>query len=146
MPMIGLTKAFTSVSNDEADYVCDLLNQAGIQAAVKPGFPYMNFGEEPEVWIAKCDIDRARPVLDAYLGRGDDWRMSKWRAQQVKYRETHRRAAEWHVAEERAVAERRATARTDGGQEHETIEVVCEECGNRSRFPISLRGRAEDCP
>jgi hypothetical protein len=46
------------------------------------------------------------------------------------------------LAEHEAAQARRAAA----AQERDPVEVVCEECGKRSRFPGSQFGTIQDCP
>jgi endogenous inhibitor of DNA gyrase (YacG/DUF329 family) len=46
----------------------------------------------------------------------------------------------WHAAE------RASRTSADAEATDEMIEVTCDECGKRSRFPAVLKGRVEDCP
>jgi hypothetical protein len=127
MALRKMMTAFIACSDEEARYVSDLLVEAGIKAKVTDSFPW-------EVWIENVDAERAKPVLDEYLRRGDEWRAATWLPSPIMDRE---RAEAWYAAQ-----------RSKGllTTSEESIEVACEECGKSTKFPAVLRGTAEECP
>jgi hypothetical protein len=66
--------AFNAASNVEAQIVCNLLIDEGIEAVVIEDVSGVGWGwagpsaeiHKPQVWIERTDIDRAKPVLDEY--------------------------------------------------------------------------------
>lgn len=66
--------AYNAASNLEAHVVCDALNAAGVRAMVvedvsNVGMSWAGWMSEihkPQVWIDRSDVDRAKPVLDAF--------------------------------------------------------------------------------
>lgn len=117
---------FDALSNDEAHYVRRLLSRACNQAEVMESYMWQYLFSEtpaPQVWIADDDVERARPVLDAYEARGDAWRIANWRAEQ-----------------------QRAKLRDSASAATRTIEVTCEDCGRRSSFSVAQVGFVQDCP
>jgi hypothetical protein len=109
--------AYNASSNVEAQMVCGLLLDAGIQAQVIEDHSLaglwiggtMTDIHRPQVWIERADAERARPVLTEY---------------------------------EQRAAERRAAA----SDTSKVIEVVCEECGKSSQFPAAQQGSVQSCP
>jgi endogenous inhibitor of DNA gyrase (YacG/DUF329 family) len=109
--------AYNASSNLEAQMVCGLLLDAGIEAQVIEDHSLAGLWvggtmaeiHKPQVWIERADVERARPVLTEY--------------------------------EERA-AERRVAARDTS----KVIDVLCEECGKTSQFPASQQGSVQSCP
>jgi len=58
---------YRAEDNLEAQLVCSLLNDAGVEARVTGVFGLAFEGSYyPEVWIERSDVDRAKPVLDDY--------------------------------------------------------------------------------
>ena len=66
--------AYNAASNVEAQIVCNLLLDEGIEAVVIEDVSAVGWGwagplaevHKPQVWIERADIDRAKPVLDEY--------------------------------------------------------------------------------
>lgn len=108
--------AYQAASNLEAHFVCNLLNDADIDAIVIEGVSAADLGigamvpgiTNSQVWIERTDTDRARPVLDEY--------------------------------------ERRRRVRLTTESTEELVEAACEECGKRSSFPAALTGTVQFCP
>lgn len=111
--------AYNAASNVEAHLVCELLQDADIQALVIEDVSQVGvwmFGtlseiHKPQVWIERADTERARPVLVEY---------------------------------ERRNAERRAAG--SGAPAGPPVEVLCDECGKRSEFPAAQLGTTQNCP
>ena len=111
---------YRAEDNLEAQLVCNLLSDAGIEARITDDSPPdvavfgLAFeGNYPEVWTERSDVDRAKPVLDDY-----------------ECQKVHRQEADAKkVAEEAA-----------------TVEVRCEECGETSVFPAEQEGTVQECP
>jgi hypothetical protein len=111
---------YNAADNFEAQLICNLLNDAGIEAYltedVSPVGVWL-FGllpeiHKPQVWTERANMERVKPLLDEY------------ERQQVQ-----RQQAE-------------AKRITEGA----TVEASCEECGHQSVFSIALEGTVQDCP
>lgn len=110
--------AYNAANDLEAHFVCNILNEADIEAVVVEDVSTAGLwlgGMIPEihktqVWIEKVDAERAKPVLEDY--------------------------------EHRLRARREADANAEG----ELLEVTCEECGKGAKFPIAQRGSVQNCP
>ena len=118
--------AYIVASNLEAQDVCSLLRAEGISAmAVEDASPAgMWIGglapqlHKPEVWVQKADAERVHPILEAYKQR---------------------------------LAKRQDAGVTGKSVDGElitagSIEATCEECGQRSTFPISQNETVQTCP
>ncbi len=109
---------YNAATNLEAHAVKGLLTAAGIEAFAVDDVSLAGFSafgtlpeiHKPQVWIDESDLERARPLLQAY---------------------------------EKSQAERGAAA-AEG--EAAPIEVVCEDCGQKTAFPASDRGKIRECP
>lgn len=109
--------AYNASSNVEAQIVCGLLIDAGIEAQAIEDHSLAGLWvggtmaeiHKPQVWIERADAERARPLLTEY---------------------------------EDKAAERRAAARDT----RRVIDVKCEECGTSSEFPAAQQGTVQNCP
>lgn len=112
--------AYDAADNVEAQLVCGLLTDAGIEAAVVEDMSQAGLWvggtiagiHKPQVWIERHEAQRAQPVIATY---------------------------------ERRLAERRAAERT-AGVVGLPIDVTCEKCGRRSTFPAAQLGTIQNCP
>jgi hypothetical protein len=108
--------AYNAANNLEAHMVCNLLNDAGVEAVVIEDVSQVGVWlggliseiHKPQVWIEREDIDRAKPVLDEY--------------------------------------ERRSADRRKEEADAPPVEVVCGECGQGSTFPAAQKGSVQNCP
>lgn len=108
--------AYNAVNDLEAHLVCNLLNDAEIEAVVSDDASPVGTWlgsmipvvQKTRVMIDEADVDRARPLLDEY---------------------------------QRRLIERQNADPVEG-----SIEAVCQECGARSAFPVSLTGTVQNCP
>ncbi len=102
--------AYNAANNLEAHLVCNLLNDAGIEAYVIEDLSQVGVWlgglipeiHKPQVWIERADVERAKPFLEDY--------------------------------ERRAEERRRELANAP------PVEVVCEECGKTSPVPGQSKG------
>ncbi len=109
---------YTAVSNLEAHFLCNLLVDSGIEAAVVEDNSQAGAWiggnasqlHHPKVLVDQSDIDRAKPILEQYEQRS---------------------------------TERRAAGRVSDG---EPILVWCEECGEQSQYPAAQSGTVQSCP
>lgn len=109
---------YNAATNVEAHAVKLLLAEAGIEAFAVDDVSVVGlwaFGtlpeiHKPQVWIDEVDLERARPLLQAY---------------------------------EQGLAERVSAS---GPGAADPIEVVCEDCGQRTTFPAADRGKVRECP
>jgi hypothetical protein len=107
---------YTAASNLEAHLICNVLNDAGLEAYCledgnMAGFSMLGAMPEihrPQVWVEQEDVERAQPVLLDY-----------------EMRQAERRAAE------------AATSLP--------IRIVCEECGQQNLFDYELHGSVQTC-
>ena len=107
--------AYNAANNIEAYLVCELLQDAGINAHVVEDVSVVGiwFGgllpeiHKPQVWIGRNDVERAKPVLTAY--------------------------------EDTAEKRRQEVAGRD------PIVVTCEECGVAATFPASQIDSVQCC-
>jgi len=112
--------AYNAANNMEAQLLCNLLGEAGIEAYVTEDVSQVGVWmlglipeiHKPQVWIERTDTERARPILEDY---------------------------------ERRAAARRG-AQTGEGTAATTIGATCEACGRRSVFPAAQRGSVQECP
>ena len=114
---------YNAATNVEAQLICNILNDAGVEAFVtedaSPAGVWM-FGtlpeiHKPQVWVDRSSLDRAKPVLDDYERRS------------IERGETN-------------FNEVTAKGTLSG------ITFLCEECGKRMTFPAQRRGHVETCP
>jgi hypothetical protein len=113
--------AYNARSNVEAQLVCGILKDAGVEAFVIEDVSQIGtwmFGllpeiHKPQVWVDRSNLDRAKPVLEDYENR----------------------------SRERQKALGKAVAPTEA-----VLEAECEECGRRSAFPAAVEGTVQDCP
>ena len=111
---------YNAANNIEARLVCNLLNDAGIEAHttedVSPVgvcvFGLISEIHKPQVWTDRADIDRVKPMLEEY------------ERQQAQRRQSDLRRT------------------TDGT----TLIATCEECGQDAVFPAAQVGTVQDCP
>jgi hypothetical protein len=112
---------YNAANHLEAQVVCDLLNQAGIEAYLTEDVSQVGVWwgglvseiHKQQVWVDRSNVDQTVPFLDAYEQR------------------------------------RRELAETGlGGQGSEValVEAVCEECGGAATFPAAQRGSVQECP
>jgi hypothetical protein len=121
MPLRKPKAVYNAETNIEARLICNLLNDAGIEAHttddVSPVgvcvFGLISEIHKPQVWADEADIDRAVPILQDY---------------------------------ERQQRERRRSEANAAAAGPATIQATCEECGRRSIFPVKLQGTVQDCP
>jgi hypothetical protein len=112
---------FNAASNLEARLICNLLNDAEIEAYttedVSPVgvcvFGLISEIHKPQVWTDQADIDRAIPVLQDY---------------------------------ERQHSERQRADVKSADRSQSTVVATCEECGRSSVFPAEQKGTVQDCP
>lgn len=112
---------YNAANNIEAHLICDLLNDAGIEAHVTEDVSVVGQGplgflpevHKPQVWTERVDIERVKPFLEEY------------ERQQLQRREAEMKRAAAGEA---------------------TVEATCEECGQRSAFPAAQDGTVQDCP
>lgn len=108
--------AYNAANDLEAHLVCNLLNDAEIEAVVSDDASPVGAWlgsmipevQKSRVMIDEADIDRARPLLDEY---------------------------------QRRLIERQHADAVEG-----SIEAICPECGERYSFPISQQGTVQNCP
>ena len=111
---------YNAATNMDAQMVRNALLATGVEAHVTEDLSragtwvggVISEIHKPQVWVDRCDIERAKPVLEEY----------------------ERRALELQAAS------------TDEAAAGEAIEVVCEECGESSTFPVAQRGSVQECP
>lgn len=114
--------AYIAIDNLEAHFVCGQLNDAGVHAAVVE------------------DIS----VVGGWIG---GWASQLHKPQVCVAKADAERAAEVIQEYERRRSERRAAdaIKTKAGTV-ETVEVTCEDCGERSAYPVAQRGSVQNCP
>jgi len=110
--------AYTAGTNQEAHHVCDLLNEAGVEAYVLEDNPLNEVGvmvwgpnpaiHRPKVWVDRKDIEHAQPILLDYETR---------------------------------LAERREAEK----DKSLPVQITCEDCGNKSVFAYALLGTVQTC-
>jgi hypothetical protein len=108
--------AYNAANNLEAHLVCNLLNEAGVEAVVIEDVSQVGVWiggvvseiHKPQVWIERANIGRAKPVLDEY--------------------------------------ERRMVGQSGESTEGPPVKVTCEECGQISSFPATQKGSVQNCP
>lgn len=117
---------YNAATNVEAQLICNILNDAGVEAFVtedtSPAGVWM-FGtlpeiHKPQVWVDRSSLDRAKPLLDDY----------------------ERRSIE---REEREEAD---SNEVTASETLSPVAFVCEECGKSITFPAQRRGHVETCP
>lgn len=121
MPLSDPVAVYNAANNWEAHVICNLLNDAGIEASVTEDvspvgvfvFGLISEIHKPQVWAERSEIGRVKPILDQY--------------------EQRQREQQSVDAEKAAPGEA-------------TVEAACEECGRRSRFPAAQNGSVQDCP
>jgi hypothetical protein len=109
---------YNAATNLEAHHLCNLLDEAGIQAFLTEDLSLVGTWvgglvpemHKPQVWVERTDVERATLILQDY--------------------------------EQRAKERRTKPDDVDGP----TIDAVCENCGARSSFPSVQRGSVQDCP
>lgn len=112
---------YNAATNFEAQLICNLLNEAGIEAhTTEDGSPVgvWLFGllpeiHKPQVWADRSEIDRVKPILDEY---------------------------------ERQQSERNEREKGKPQPGGAKVEAICEECGKRSLHPAAHNGTVQDCP
>jgi hypothetical protein len=112
---------YNAESNVEAYLLCDLLNDAGIEACttqdVLPvGVSVYGLNYEinkPQVWTERADIERAKPILEEY---------------------------------ERQQSQQRRDEAEKSKHGSPTLVATCEECGQSSVFPTAENGTVQECP
>jgi hypothetical protein len=115
MPFRDPVAAYNAASNLEAHFVCGLLQDDGIEAAVIEDISQVGawFGglapqiHKPQVWIEREDSDRVGPILARY--------------EQRKVESANPQADFW------------------------LVEVVCGNCRRSMSFPESDRGSVQSC-
>jgi hypothetical protein len=122
VPLTDPFAAYNARDVFEAQRVCELINNEGIEAHVVEdnsmvgvsGLGLMPELHKPQVWIERANADRVKPILDDY-----------------EQREKTRR-------------ERGTEAPDDvwAGR----IQVVCDECEQTLSFPVAQKGTVEICP
>lgn len=112
--------AYNAGNNVEAHLVCGLLQDAGIQAVVIEDVSQVG------VWLGGTVAEIHKPQV--WIERADIER-----ARPVLTDYERRNAERW-------AAER---GERDAGP---PVEVVCEECGKRSKFPAVQMGTTQNCP
>ncbi|MBS0261853.1 MAG: DUF2007 domain-containing protein [Planctomycetes bacterium] len=118
MPLQDPVAIYNASTNLQAQQVCMVLQQAGIEAfAVEDlsrGADWVGGLipeiHKPQVWVDRGDSERARQVIANY--------------------------------------EARAAALHGGPQVHDAqpIEMICEECEGQMTFPAAQRGSVQECP
>jgi hypothetical protein len=107
-------------SNTEAQLICHMLHQSGIEAYVMEDYSPAAYWlgatnttiHNPRVWVDRSNVDSALTILKEH---------------------------------DRLTAERR----TPGLNEDEgpsEVSAICEECGRESTFSAAQRGSVQDCP
>ena len=106
---------YSTANNIEAQFVCQALNEAGVEAYVMGAGSLVEGSSEfhrPQIWVDRADTLRAQPVLDDY---------------------------------ERRAAELRAAESGEATRDEPAIEEVCEECGQFSAFAATQQGSVQEC-
>ncbi len=108
---------YNAANNVEAQLICNFLLGAGIEAFAMADVSQVG------VWMLGLlpEIHKPQVWVD---------------------RDSVAQATEMLQEYERRQSERLHPSPTTGPE----IEALCEECGQTSKFPISLQGRVEDCP
>jgi hypothetical protein len=89
-----------------------------VEAGVTASVLEAHLDFKAEVWIDPADVERAKLLLNDYLPQRDTiWSDSEGQTEE----------------------------NADAGATDRTIEVVCEECGGRSKFPAVQKGWADTC-
>ena len=109
---------YNAANNMQAQFVCDALAVAGVEAYVTEDISQVGVWvgglvpeiHKPQVWVERADVERAGPVLIEF---------------------------------ERRAAELRGNAADTAGP---PVEAVCEECGESASFPVAQRGTVQQCP
>jgi len=121
MPFHDPVAFYTPINNIEAHFVCGLLIDAGIEAAVVEDNSQIGVWlgglasqlHKPKIMIERVDAERARPVL-------------------LKY--------------EQLVSQRRAAEQSAADIHDGTIAVYCDGCGTTTQFPVLQIGTVKNCP
>jgi hypothetical protein len=121
MPLQEPVAVYNASNNIEAQVICNILNDAGVEAYVTQDVSQVGtwlFGllpeiHKPQVWIDRSEVDRAKPILEEY---------------------------------ERQLIERRKADQQEIADKNASVQADCEECGRSSAFPSSQRGTVQDCP
>lgn len=120
MPLQEPIAAYNAANNFEAHVICNILNDAGIDAYVTDDVSQVGvwvFGllpeiHKPQIWIDRSNIERAKPILEDY---------------------------------ERRLIERQEADRQKVVAGEATVEAKCEECGRLSIFPAAQEGTVQEC-
>jgi hypothetical protein len=120
MPMKDPVAAYIAATNFEAHFICNILMDAGIEAAVEEDVSQVGVWmlglasqlHRPKVWIEQSDWDRAKLIVTAY---------------------------------EEDVSARRAAEQGKTSAEFQ-ITARCEECGAETAFSSQLDGTVQNCP
>jgi hypothetical protein len=119
MPLRDPVALYTAANNVEAHLICEALHNAGIDAHAVEDVSQVGtwmFGLVPQIHKPQVWVERADVEVAKPI------------------------LAEY---ERRAKITRDANDAKRGSPD--TIEVVCEECGKSSRFPIEQEGTVQDC-
>jgi hypothetical protein len=113
---------YVAKSNTEAQLICHILLQSGIEAFVIEDLSGVGLWiggtnsaiHDPKIWVDRANVESALPILKEH---------------------------------DRLTAERRSAAATTNEEDGPSqVEAVCEECGGESSFPAAQRGTVQDCP
>lgn len=116
MPLDDPIKVYFAANNIEANLLCEMLKNAGIEASSIEDHSQVGTWmggivpnlHRPQVWVSRSDEERAKSLI-----------------------------AEFEVL----ASERRHAKQTDG-----SISMLCEHCGAVISFPAALSGTVQACP
>jgi hypothetical protein len=108
---------YDAENNVEANLLCSILNEAGIEAYPTEDVTQAGTwvggiapeGQKPQVWVERANVDQAVPILEQF---------------------------------DKELAERRRAEQASGAN---VVEVTCEECGEKNSFPGALEGSVQSC-
>lgn len=117
--------AYNAASNIEALQVADYLTSEGIDAHATQDDSLVGYWlggrmpeiHKPQVWVSRSDAEAAARLL-----------------------------AEFESQQKTANPKARPVTESDVNLSRETIEAVCEDCGEKSSFPAKLNGTVQRCP
>jgi hypothetical protein len=154
---------YNAASNMEAHFLREALVNAGIEAFVTEDVSVVGqwFGglipeiHKPQVWVERVDIERTKPVLEAYERNAGERRAARDQAASGASIDVICEACGKSTTFPAVLlgsVERcghcRAYVDVEGEQEpnrEASIDVICEECGKTTTFPAVLRGLVEQC-
>ena len=110
---------YNAENNLEAQLICNLLNDTGIEAYLTEDVSQVGVWllglvpeiHKPQVWTDRGEIDRVKPLLEDF---------------------------------ERRKVQRQQAANDTMGET--VVEATCEKCGQRSNFAAAQQGTVQDCP